>query len=257
MCRLLALWTKPEKKTYNRHLLNDWFTAWFKSAKYDHYLEKIYRMPKSRSNHKDGWGVVTIGLNSDQNLNWLNKTLNLEPVFSYKRNLLARSILGSPFLRLTNQMLLAHARRASIGMPVTQQQVQPLEMYDDKNSLRIYLIHNGKVNSNVLNKELSKEFQLKSTNVSHFSDTQVLIWYLFQKLREFVTISTNYDLKDFWIEVLREIIDFHEDKNQDYKMQLIIAPILNDVPQLISCSALNAASLKTMPYYQLFTGSQN
>ena len=255
MCRLLALWSKQEKKKSSRYLLENWFFAWLKSTKKDHYLNKIYGVPKKNCVHKDGWGVVTVGTDHNCETKWEQKNLDLKPVFSYRKNSLTRSILVAPFLKSTNQIVLAHARRASINMPVTFQQVQPLLIHDTRSSVKIFLSHNGTINSTILNEVLDNESQLNSMQLRDFSDTQILRWYIWQKLKE-IKISSKNSIKKFWIPILQEIIDRHRDRNTNYQMQLIILEMIENLPQLIVCSALSDKSKRFMPYYRLFIGKK-
>ncbi|MHA2248011.1 MAG: class II glutamine amidotransferase [Candidatus Hodarchaeales archaeon] len=255
MCRLLGLWAKQEKNKTYRHLLKDWFIAWLNSTKNDHYLNRIYGIPISNCVHKDGWGVVTLGTDPDCKIKWEHKNHDLEPAFSYRKNSLVRSILGSPFLKSTHQILLAHARRASVNMPVTYQQVQPLLIHTDKSSRKVFLSHNGTLNSKILNDMLESETQPISTQVKDFSDTQILCWYIKQKLKERKSSDKN-SIEEFWVPILQEIIDKHQDENTNYQMQLIMAEIIDNQPQLIICSALSDKSKRFMPYYQLFIGKR-
>jgi predicted glutamine amidotransferase len=248
MCRLLGLWAKQEQKKSYRHLMENWLNAWLDSTKKDHYLNQVYGVPKGRCVHKDGWGLVTLGTDQNTHIKWEHKTQDLKPAFSYRKKSLARLVIGTPFLNSTQQILSAHARRASAAMPVTFQQVQPLTIHDDEKSRRIFLSHNGTLNSNILIDMLeaeSKEIQAKD-----FSDTQFLGWYISQKL-EVKTNKTNID--DFWIPILQDVLDRHDEEQVNYQMQLIMVEI-DENPQLIICSALSEQSHAYMPYYQLFLG---
>ena len=248
MCRLLGLWAKQEQSKSYRHLLENWLKAWLDSTKKDHFLNQVYGVPKGRCVHKDGWGLVTLGTDHKCSIKWENKTQDLKPAFSYKKNSLARMVIGSPFLNSKHQILSAHARRASATMPVTFQQVQPLLIQDDKKSRKIFLSHNGTLNSNILIDLLdvaSPQFRAKE-----FSDTQLLSWYINKKLED---RSNKNSIDDFWIPILQEVIDRHDEENINYQMQLILVDT-NDHPQLIICSALSEQSEAYMPYYQLFIG---
>lgn len=255
MCRLLALWSKEEKKKSSRHLLENWFSAWLKSTKKDHYLNKIYGVPMKNCVHKDGWGVVTVGTDHNCETKWEQKNLDLKPAFSYRKASLTRSIMVAPFLKSINQIALAHARRASVNMPVTFQQVQPLLIHDTRSSVKIFLIHNGTISSTIPNEALEKESQLNSRQLRDFSDTQILRWYIWQKLKE-IKISSRDSIEKFWIPILQEIIDRHHDGNINYQMQLIILEMIENSPQLIVCSALSDESKRFMPYYRLFIGKR-
>ena len=248
MCRLLGLWAKQEQKKTYRHLLEYWLKAWLDSTKKDHYLNQVYGIPKRKCVHKDGWGLVTLGTNHNCNIKWEHKTQDLKPAFSYRKNSLARMVIGSPFLNSKHQLLSAHARRASSTMPITFQQVQPLLIHDDKKSRKIFLSHNGTLNSNILIDLLgveSPQFLEKD-----FSDTQLLSWYINQKLED---RSNKNSINDFWIPILQEVIDKHDEENINYQMQLILVDT-DDHPQLIICSALSEQSEAYMPYYRLFIG---
>ena len=174
MCRLLGLWAKQEKKKSYRHLLRDWFIAWLNSTKNDHYLNRVYGVPKGNCVHKDGWGVVTLGTDHDCKIKWEHKNQDLKPAFSYRKNSLVQLVIGSPFLKSAHQILLAHSRRASINMPVTFQQVQPLLIHDDKSSTKVFLSHNGTLSSEILNEVLDVESLPNSLKIEDFSDTQIL-----------------------------------------------------------------------------------
>ncbi len=252
MCRLLAFWSKQESL---RHVMKDWIYSWLKSTKNDHYLHDVYGVPKKRCVHQDGWGVVTVGTDQDCIVNWEQKNLDLKPAFSYRKNSLTRSILAAPFLKSTNQIVLAHARRASVSMPVTFQQVQPLIIHNNKNALKVYLSHNGNVSSKVVNEVLDQEAQLNSREIREFSDTQILLWFIRQKLRE-MRINSENSVKKFWIPILKEIIEIHQDEHANYQMQLNILEIIDNKPQLIASSALGDESTPLMPYYRLFTGNR-
>lgn len=255
MCRLLALWSKREKKKSSRHLLKDWFSAWLKSTKKDHYLNKVYGVPKKNCVHEDGWGVVTVGTDQNGEINWEQRNMDLKPAFSYRKDSLTRSIMTVPFLKSTNQVVLAHARRASINMPVTFQQVQPLVIHDTKSLVKIFLSHNGTISSTIPNELLDKESQLNSIQLRDFSDTQILNWYIWQKRKE-MKKSSGSSIETFWGSILQDIIDKHQDENANYQMQLIILEIIENKPQLIICSALSDKSKKFMPYYRLFIGKR-
>jgi len=248
MCRLLGLWAKQDQKKSYRHLLENWLKAWLDSTKKDHYLNQVYGVPKGRCVHKDGWGLVTLGTDHNCNIKWEYKTQDLKPAFSYRKNSLTRMVIGSPFLNSTHQILSAHARRASATMPVTFQQVQPILIHDDKDSRKIFLSHNGTLDSNILIDLLEGEsHQIRAKD---FSDTQFLCWYISQKLEE----KTNKNSIDgFWIPILQEVIDRHDEENINYQMQLIMVEI-EDHPQLVICSALSEKSQAYMPYYRLFIG---
>ena len=142
--------------------------------------------------------------------------------------------------------MVAHARRASVSMPVTFQQVQPLSIYDRKNSRRIFLSHNGTLNSNILNKLLDNSFE----PTVQVSDTQLLGRYIKQKLLE----ESSTSIEDFWIPILQELLDKHQEENTNYQMQLIMAEVNDGHPQLIICSALSDKSNAYKPYYRLFIG---
>ncbi|UCG01911.1 MAG: hypothetical protein JSW11_20205 [Candidatus Heimdallarchaeota archaeon] len=250
MCRLLGLWVNHDQKKTYRHLLRDWFIAWLKSTKNDHYLNQVYGVPIRNCVHKDGWGVVTLGTDHNGKIKWEHKNQDLKPAFSYKKNSLTQSIINSPFLKSTNQILLAHARRASVSMPVTFQQVQPLLIHEDTNLRKIFLSHNGTLNSDILYELLDTSSQPSN----QVSDTQLLSWYIKQRLLE--ESSTNH-IEDFWIPILQELIDKHQEENTNYQMQLIMAEVNDDQPQLIICSALSDRSNAYMPYYRLFIGNYN
>lgn len=253
MCRLLALWAQQEQKKSYRYLLKDWFIAWLNSTKNDHYLNRVYGVPKGNCVHKDGWGVVTLGTDDACKLKWEHKNQDLEPAFSYRKNSLVQSVLGSPFLKSSHQILIAHARRASVNMPVTFQQVQPLLIHDDRSSRKVFLSHNGTLNSKILNDMLAAESKPISTQVKDFSDTQILCWFIKQKLKERKP-SSKSSIKEFWIPIFQGIIDKHQDEDVNYQMQLIMAEVINNQPQLIICSALSDKSV--MPYYRLFIGER-
>ncbi len=255
MCRLLALWAQQEQKKTYRHLLKDWFIAWLNSTKNDHYLNQVYGIPKGNCVHKDGWGVVTLGTDDACKLKWEHKNQDLEPAFSYRKNTLVQSILGSPFLKSSHQILIAHARRASVNMPVTFQQVQPLLIHDDKSSIKVFLSHNGTLSTKILNDILEAESRSIPIQVRNFSDTQILSWYIWQKLKE-RNYSSNNSIEEFWIPILQEIIDKHKDEYTNYQMQLIMAEVIGSQPQLIICSALSDQSDSLMPYYRLFIGKR-
>lgn len=255
MCRLLSFWVKQEKGRTSRHLMESWIVAWLKSTKDDHYLNQVYGVPKKSCVHKDGWGVVTIGTKENYEIEWEQTNLNLNAAFSYKATSLSRSFLLPPLLKLSNQILVAHARRASVNMPVDFQQVQPLVIHDNKNSKRIYIVHNGTVDSNIINGILKTEYQLNTIQLREFSDTQILTWYISQKLKEAREFA-NHNIKDFWIPVLQEVIDQHQKQDINYQMQLIILEIVENKPHLIVCSALSEKSRNFMPYYQLFLGKR-
>jgi predicted glutamine amidotransferase len=248
MCRLLGLWAKQEQTKSYRHLLENWLKAWLDSTKKDHYLNQVYGVPKGRCVHKDGWGLVTLGTDHNCNIKWEHKTQDLKPAFSYRKNSLTRMVIGSPFLNSTHQILSAHARRASATMPVTFQQVQPILIHDEKNSRKLFLSHNGTLNSNILIDLLEGESH--QILAKDFSDTQFLSWYINQKLED---RKNKNSINDFWIPILQDIIDRHDEEHINYQMQLIIVDI-HDHPQLIICSALSEKSHAYMPYYQLFLG---
>ena len=245
MCRLLGLWAKQEQKKTYRHLLEYWLKAWIDSTKKDHYLNQVYGVPKGKCVHKDGWGVVTLGADHNGSIKWEYKTQDLNPAFSYRKNSLARMVISPPFLNSTHQILSAHARRASATMPVTFQQVQPLLIHDVKNSRKIYLSHNGTLNSDILIDLLGVESREKD-----FSDTQFLSWYINRNLED---RSNENSIDDFWIPILQEVIDRHDEENINYQMQLILVDT-DDHPQLIICSALSEQSEAYIPYYRLFIG---
>ncbi|MFX0206062.1 MAG: hypothetical protein ACFFDT_08740 [Candidatus Hodarchaeota archaeon] len=253
MCRLLGLWAKQNQKKSSRHLLKSWFNAWLDSTKKDHYLNKVYGVPEWNCVHEDGWGVVTLGTDHDYKIKWEQKNLDLKPAFIYRKNSLTRLVVGSPFLKSTHQILLAHARRASVNMPVFFQQVQPLLIHDYKSSRMVYLTHNGTLNSKILNDILDTELQPNSTQVNDFSDTQLLSCYIRQKLE---SSSSKSSIEDLWIPILQEVIDKHQEENINYQMQLIILEINENKPQLIICSALSDKSKRFMPYYRLFVGKR-
>ena len=69
-------------------------------------------------------------------------------------------------------------------MPVTLQQVQPLVIHDTKRLVKIFLSHNGTISSTIPNDVLDNESQLNSIQLRDFSDTQVLNWYIWQKLKK-------------------------------------------------------------------------
>ncbi len=255
MCRLLGLWAKREKKKTHRHLLKDWFIAWLNSTKNDHYLNQVYGVPKGNCVHEDGWGVVTLGVDHDCKIKWEHENKDLEPAFAYRKNSLAQSIIGSPFLKSDHQILLAHARRASVNMPVTFQQVQPVLIHDDKSSTKVFLSHNGTLNSKILNEMLGTKPQPVSPQVKDFSDTQILSWYIWQKLKE-RKLSSKNSIDEFWNPIFQEIIDKHQDEDANYQMQLILAEVIDNQPQLIICSALSDKSDRFMPYYRLFIGER-
>jgi predicted glutamine amidotransferase len=248
MCRLLGLWAKHEQKKSHRHLMEYWLNAWLDSTKKDHYLNQVYGVPKGQCVHKDGWGLVTLGTDHDCCVKWEHKTQDLDPAFSYRKKSLARLVISSPFLNSAHQILSAHARRASAAMPVTFQQVQPLMIHDDKKSRSIFLSHNGTLNSNILIDMLDAESQ--EIQAKDFSDTQFLSWYISQKLED-KTNKTSID--DFWIPILQDVIDRHDEEQVNYQMQLIMVEV-DENPQLIICSALSEKSHAYMPYYQLFLG---
>ncbi len=254
MCRLLALWSKQEAKKHLRHVTKDWIYSWLKSTKNDHYLHDVYGVPKKTCVHQDGWGVVTLGTDKDCVINWEQKNLDLKPAFSYRKNSLTRSILATPFLKSVNQIVLAHARRASVSMPVTFQQVQPFLIHDDKSSWKIYLSHNGKVSSELVNAQLDKESQIHPKELGEYSDTQILSRLIKQKLEEKKTSKNS--VKQFWIPFFQEIIELHQESNTNYQVQLNILEITDNKPQLIAFSALSDESMRMMPYYQLFTGKR-
>lgn len=252
MCRLMSIWSKKSSS----YLMKDWFYAWLKSTKYDHHLNSVYGMSKENCVHKDGWGVVSLGTNNENETDWSQMNFDLRPVFSYKKNSFTRSLMVSPFLKSTNQILLAHARRASINMPITFQQVQPLVINDNKNSSTIYLSHNGKVSSDIVNNLLDNNSQIKSAQLGDFSDTQILSRLIRQKSRKTIRKYKN-SVKKFWIPLLQEVIDRHEDESANYQMQLIILEILEHKPQMIACSVLSDNSKRMMPYYGLYTAKRN
>ncbi len=253
MCRLLGLWANQNHKKSSRHLLKYWFSAWLDSTKKDHYLNRVYGVPEGNCVHKDGWGIVTLGTDHDYKIIWEHKNQDLKPAFSYRKNSLARLVIGSPLLKSTHQILLAHARRASVNTPVSLQQVQPLLIHDEKSSRKVFLSHNGTLNSKILNDILDTELHPISVQVNDFSDTQLLSWYIRQKLEN---NSSKSSIEHFWIPILQEIIDKHQEDNTNYQMQLIILEITENNPQLIICSALSDKSKRLMPYYRLFIGKK-
>ncbi len=247
----MSIWSKKSSS----YLIKDWFYAWLKSTKYDHHLNSVYGMSKENCVHKDGWGAVTLGTNTENKTDWSQMNFDLRPVFSYKKNSFTRSLMVSPFLKSTNQIVLAHARRASIDMPITFQQVQPLVINDNKSSSTIYLSHNGNIRSQIVNELLDNGSQIKSTQLGDFSDTQILSKFILQKLRKRV-IKPQNTVEKFWVPLLQEVIDRHEDKSTNYQMQLIILEILEHKPQVIACSVLSDKSKRMMPYYGLYTAKR-
>lgn len=256
MCRLLAIWANQEKKQSTRYLIKDWLDSWLRSAKYDHQLRKTFNLSKSNCSHSDGWGVVTLGTNQNYEKKWMELIRNLDPIYKYRRSNLIRLILGTPFFNSTTQILLAHVRRASRNMPVTFQQIQPLEIHDNKDSLKLYLAHNGNVDSGVVNELIEKEHQLSPTQLATFSDTQVLSRFIWQRLRNRRN-SFRHHSTDFWVQIFKEISNIHRERDIIYQMQLILLEVINETPKLIACSALSHNSLHFMPYYGLFTGQRD
>ncbi|UCE14745.1 MAG: hypothetical protein JSV04_06075, partial [Candidatus Heimdallarchaeota archaeon] len=89
-----------------------------------------------------------------------------------------------------------------------------------------------------------------------FSDTQVLSWFIRQRLRNGGNPLKHFRM-DSWVQIIKEIINIHRERDKNYQMQLILLEVFNGKPQLLACSALSDNSLRFMPYYGLFTGQRD
>ena len=144
MCRLLVFSAKEDMLTQVKDLVN----AFVKASENDPHLAEVTG-GKFRS-HNDGWGYALIG-------EWINGGIqvlhyrSLKPVYEDLDGLYK---LVNTLERLKWVSALLHSRKVSQGYGKTLNDVHPFHAVNPE-GIDIWLAHNGSININNLNSQLS------------------------------------------------------------------------------------------------------
>jgi len=166
MCRILIS-SRKASKLYN--IYPDLVSSLIKASRYDEYEFKLY----GSTSHKDGWGRLNIqALDGSLSIS-IHKSLR--PIYVDKPTIRLAPYPFEEYLENTYIIDFMHSRASSRGMPINIFSVQPFYATTEA-GYKLYLIHNGKVDKEVLADEL--DISKDSSLYKLYSDSYILTLYI-------------------------------------------------------------------------------